>query len=82
MTTKPTTKAAAKTPAAPAAPIAPELTIKAAVFTHHIAATVDKGFYRAGRHWPREGVEVDRAEFSDEQWSALEGEPKLTVKTL
>lgn len=53
-----------------------------AEFTHRIAAVIEKGFYRAGRHWPREGVDVNRDSFDEPQWSALEGEPMLTVKPL
>lgn len=83
MASKSTTKVEEKKALAPATPLAPDLTIGVLPnFTHRIAATTEKGFYRAGRHWPREGVEIDRAEFSDQQWSALEGEPMLTVKTL
>lgn len=50
--------------------------------THRIAGTPERGFYRAGRHWPREGVEVARADFDDEQWAALEAEPRLVVVAL
>lgn len=54
----------------------------AAAFTHRITAAVEKGFYRAGRYWPRDGVDVNRDAFDEAQWSALEGEPMLTVKPL
>lgn len=50
--------------------------------THEIAATPEKGFWRAGRHWPRAGLAVARADFTDDQWAALEAEPKLTIKPL
>ena len=54
----------------------------AAVVSHRISATTERGFYRAGRHWPREGVDVDRFEFTDEQWAALEAEPLLVIAAL
>lgn len=50
--------------------------------THRIAAIPAAGFCRAGRRWCREGEEVSRGEFSDEQWAALEGEPLLVVVAL
>lgn len=50
--------------------------------THRIAATPERGFYRAGRHWPREGIDVHRDDFADEQWLALEAEPRLVITTL
>ena len=50
--------------------------------THRIAATPAAGFWRAGRYWPRDGVEVAQADFSEEQWAAIEAEPKLVVKAL
>lgn len=53
-----------------------------AVVTHEIAGKPEKGFYRAGRYWPRAGTPIDRADFTDDQWSAIEGEPKLTIKPL
>lgn len=40
------------------------------------------GFHRAGRHWPREGVDVERGELTDVQWSALEAEPLIAIKPL
>ena len=45
--------------------------------THRVAATPSAGFWRAGRCWPRDGVEVARTDFSDEQWAAIKAEPKL-----
>ena len=53
-----------------------------AVTTHRISGVPAHGFYRAGRHWPREGVEVARADFTKAQWAALEAEPRLTVTRL
>jgi hypothetical protein len=50
--------------------------------THHVSGVPEKGFYRAGRHWPREGVEVVRADFTDAQWVALEAEPNIVIKSL
>lgn len=49
---------------------------------HRVAGVPQKGFYRAGRHWPREGVEVARSDFTDDQWAALEAEPNVTIKPL
>jgi len=66
--------------AAPATDAAPEVAGHSP--THSIAAGPEKGFYRAGRHWPREATKVARAEFTDDQWAALEAEPKLTIKPL
>jgi len=53
-----------------------------AIVTHRIAATPERGFYRAGRYWPREEVLVDREDFTVEQWAALEAEPRLVVSSL
>lgn len=50
--------------------------------THRIAGQSPTGFWRAGRHWPPEGIEVNKADFTDEQWAALEGELKLSIKPL
>jgi len=50
--------------------------------THRIVGHGQNGFYRAGRHWPQEGVDVVRDDFTDDQWAALEAEPKLSIKTL
>lgn len=63
-------------------PVAALVEPVSAEFTHRIAAVIEKGFYRAGRHWPREGADVNRDSFDEAQWSALEGEPMLTVKPL
>lgn len=53
-----------------------------AVFTHRITAAPERGFYRAGRHWLRDGTDVNRADFTDEQWAVLEAEPKLSITNL
>lgn len=50
--------------------------------TYRISARPERGFHRAGRYWPRQGVEVARAEFTDEQWAAIEAEPLLTVSEI
>lgn len=50
--------------------------------THRIAGQSQTGFWRAGRHWPPEGIDVNKADFTDEQWAALEGELKLSIKPL
>lgn len=50
--------------------------------THMIAAIPATGFCRAGRRWYREGEAVDRADFTAEQWAALEAEPLLTITAL
>lgn len=49
---------------------------------YRINAIPAAGFCRAGRRWFREGEEVNRQDFSDEQWAALTGEPMLTVVAL
>jgi len=50
--------------------------------THRIVGHGQNGFWRAGKHWPVEGLDVVRDDFDDEQWAALEAEPKLSIKTL
>lgn len=50
--------------------------------THRISGLPELGFCRAGRHWPREGVEVRRDDFDDQQWAALETEPRISVVAL
>jgi len=47
--------------------------------THRITAVPAAGFCRAGRRWYREGTDVNRGDFDDEQWAALEAEPMLIV---
>lgn len=47
-----------------------------------IAAKAAAGFWRAGRHWPKEGAVADRAEFTGDQWAAIEAEAALTVERL
>jgi hypothetical protein len=74
--------AVAETEAPVEAPAAALAEPAVAELTHRIAAVIEKGFYRAGRHWPREGIDVNRDSFDEAQWSALEGEPMLTVKPL
>jgi hypothetical protein len=68
----------AVTEAAPVEPAAPG----ASLFTHRITAVPEKGFCRAGRRWYREGTAVNRDDFSDEDWEALEAEPLLVVVSL
>ena len=51
-------------------------------FTHRISGTPEHGFYRAGRHWPREGVEVNQTDFTADQWAVLEAEPRLAIVAL
>lgn len=50
--------------------------------THRIAAIAGAGFCRAGRRWPRDGVDVTRSDFTDEEWVALTAEPLLVVTAL
>lgn len=47
--------------------------------THRITAVPAAGFCRAGRRWYREPTEVNRADFDDAQWAALEAEAMLVV---
>lgn len=54
----------------------------AAEFTHSIKAAPAKGFWRAGKFWTREGMDVNRADYSDDQWAALEAESNLTIQAL
>lgn len=68
----------AVTEAAPVEPAAPAATM----FTHRITAVPEKGFCRAGRRWYREATAVNRDDFSDEQWAAIEDEPMLVVVAL
>lgn len=44
-----------------------------------VSAKPKKGFWRAGRWWPRDGVEIERDSLSDAQWAALESEPKIVI---
>jgi len=76
----PETEVVAAADPAPDAAAAPEVAGNSP--THSIAAGPEKGFYRAGRYWPREAAPVARADFTDDQWAALEAEPKLTIKPL
>lgn len=64
-----------------AAPIEPAVT-EAPQFTHRITAVPAAGFCRAGRRWYHEATAVNRDDFSDEQWAALEAEPMLVVVAL
>ena len=42
-----------------------------------IAATAATGFWRCGKHFPKEGVTVALDEFTDTQWDMLKAEPML-----
>lgn len=64
-------------PEGTAADPAPALTC-----SHRIAALPEKGFYRAGRHWPREGTDINRTDYTDAQWEALADEPRLVIVAL
>lgn len=57
-------------------------TVADIVLTHRVTGHGQNGFWRAGRHWPVEGVGVNRADFSDDHWAALESEPKISIKQL
>lgn len=52
------------------------------VMTHEIKAIEARGFCRAGIRWFQEGTFVNRDDWSDEQWAALTGEPKLVIRAL
>lgn len=54
----------------------------AEAFTHSIKAAPAKGFHRAEKFWSREETKVNQADFTDDQWAALEAEPMLTITTL
>ena len=79
--TKPAATGAAQADTEPTAIEQPgtEQAATAEQFTHRITAVPEKGFCRAGRRWYREGTAVNRDDFSDEQWAALEAEPMLVV---
>lgn len=47
-----------------------------------VSAKPTNGFWRAGRHWPKEGAVAVRGEFDADQWAALEAEPALIVTQL
>ncbi len=47
--------------------------------TYLIRATAE-GFRRAGRAWPVAGERVRRTDFTDEQWAALEAEPRILIQ--
>lgn len=53
-----------------------------AVFTHAVKAGPAKGFHRAGKFWTREETMINRADFTDEQWEAIEAEPMLSIQQL
>ena len=60
----------------------PEVLLAMVPMEYRITAIPAAGFCRAGRRWFREGEDVNRQDFSDEQWAALAGEPMLTVVAL
>ncbi len=78
----PETAAEVAAPTAVDAENLPETAAEVAAPTHRIGAYAERGFYRAGRFWPRQGVEVAQAEFTAAKWSALEAEPALKIETL
>lgn len=45
----------------------------------HVRAKTERGFYRAGLHFTREGVELDPKALKKEQLEAIEAEPNLIV---
>lgn len=61
---------------------APQEQVAGVPNVYRISAIPAGGFCRAGRRWFREGEEVNRQDFSDEQWAALTGEPMLTIVAL
>ena len=60
----------------------PPIELAAEVFTHTVKAGPAKGFHRAGKFWTREETKINHADFTDEQWDALEAEPMLTIQQL
>lgn len=45
-----------------------------------VKTVADPGpFFRLGRGWTKAGVVVEQAEFSDDEWALLAGEPMLHV---
>jgi len=45
-----------------------------------ISAKPDKGFWRCGTFFPKDGKEVAKEDFTDAQWEVLKAEPNLTVQ--
>lgn len=45
-----------------------------------VKATQARGFWRVGRYWPAEVIDVRAGELSDDQVSALRAEPMLKVE--
>ncbi|WP_413874158.1 hypothetical protein [Albidovulum sp.] len=45
-----------------------------------IAARAEGGFFRLGRHWPREGVAVTADAFDEAGWDILLGERNLHIE--
>ena len=50
--------------------------------THNIRSVPDTGFWRADCKWHPAGKDVNRADYSDEQWDELLAEPLLVVTAL
>ena len=44
-----------------------------------VRAVPKKGFWRAGRYWPHGGVDVGFDELTEDEWIALEMEPKIVI---
>ena len=44
-----------------------------------LAATTATGFWRCGKFFPKEGIVVDIAEFTEEQWERLKAEGMLKI---
>lgn len=50
--------------------------------THNVRAIPDAGFWRGDHKWHADGEDINRADFSDEQWEAITAEPLLVVTSL
>jgi len=46
----------------------------------HVRAVPENGFWRLGRFWPHQGVEVAASEFSEDDLARLKSEKLLTVE--
>ena len=52
------------------------------IFTHRITAVPAAGFWRGDHKWHADGEDINRADFSYEQWEAITAEPLLVVTSL
>ncbi len=46
----------------------------------YLVSARTEGFRRAGRAWPAAGERVQRTDFTDEQWAALQAESEIQIR--